>query len=67
MRQLFTRDQNDTEINNYRLSYAFNNEQSPLRIVSCERSRNDNVKQITRKPSGLIYVKKVNEKQICNT
>ena len=46
---------------------AFNNAQSPSSLVSYERSRNDNVKQFKRENKRFIYVKKMNEKQICNT
>ena len=63
MRQLSTRDQNDKDINTIGHRTAFNNEQSPYHIVSYKRPQYDNVKQT----NGLIYIKKMNEKQICNT
>ena len=47
MRQLSTRDQNYTEINIAHRT-AFNNEQSPYRIVSYKKPRIDNVKQFKR-------------------
>ena len=47
---------------------AFNNEQSPYRIVSYKKLRNDNVKTIqTKKLTALFIFKKMNEKQISNT
>ena len=45
MKQLSTKDQNDTELTIIGQRKAFNNEQSPYRIVSYKSSRNDNVKQ----------------------
>ena len=51
MSQLSTRDQNDTEINNYRSPYGFNNEQSPYRIVSYNSYK-------TRKLTALFIYKK---------
>ena len=49
LRQLSTRDQYDTEINNYRSPRTtFNNEQSPYPILSFKRPRTDNVKQFKR-------------------
>ena len=45
MRQLSTRDQNDTDIlTTIGHRTAFNNEQSPNQIFSYERPQNDNVK-----------------------
>ena len=55
MRQLSTRDLNDTE-NGQRV--AFNSEQSPYRIVSYKRPRNDNGKNSNEKTNGFIYVQK---------
>ena len=48
MKQFFKRDQNDTEIQKLLTKghcTAFNNVQSPYRIVSYKRPRNNNVKQ----------------------
>ena len=47
---------------------AFNNEQSPYRIVGYKRPRNDNIKQFKRENyRPYLCKKKMNEKQICNT
>ena len=45
---------------------AFNNEQSPYRIVSYKRPRYDNVKQFKRVNERPYSYKKMNENQICN-
>ena len=62
---------NDTEINKNGHSRAFISEQSPYRIVSYRRPRNDKCKTFynsNEKTNVLINVqKKMNEKQICNT
>ena len=61
MRQLSTRDQNNTENNNY-LGHrtAFNNEQNQYRIVIYKRLRNEKCKTIKYNQkttyNGLIHV-----------
>ena len=53
LRQLSTSDQNDTRQKLTTIGHrtAFNNEQSPYRIVSYKRPRNNNVKQFKRENS----------------
>ena len=51
---------NDTEINNHRSPYGF---QSPYRIVSYKRPRNDNVNNSNEKTNDIIYEQIMNEKQ----
>ena len=55
-----TRDQNDTETIGQRT--AFNNEQSPYRIVTYKRPRNDNVKQFKRENLRPYLYKKLEKK-----
>ena len=41
---------------------AFNNEQSPYRILSYKRPRNDNVKQFKRKTITALFFLKIERK-----
>ena len=67
MRQLSTRDQNDTEIKlqvtvrSSTMSKAYT-AQSAIKGPDKTMYNNSN-----EKTNGRIYVKKINEKQICNT
>ena len=66
MRQLSIRDQMTQKLTTIGNRTAFKHEQSPHRIVSYKRPRNDKCKTIqTRRLT--IYVQKMNDKQICNT
>ena len=68
MRQLATKDQMTQKLTAIGHRTAFNNEQSPYRIVSYKRPRNHKCKTTqTRKLTAYLMYKKMNEKQICNT
>ena len=48
LRQLSTRDQNDTDINNYRLPYGLQQRAKPIPHTQLQKARNDKVKQCKR-------------------
>ena len=59
MKQLSTKDQNDTELTTIGHRTAFNNEQSPYRIVSYKRPLYDNLKQFkqeNKQPYLLVCI-----------
>ena len=57
MRQLSTRDQMTQKLTAICHRTAFKNEQSPYRIVSCKRPRNDKCKTIQSKQSEVLLYK----------
>ena len=49
VRELSTRDQNDTVVNNYRSLYVLNNEQRPYCKVSYKRPGNEKFNNLNKK------------------
>ena len=66
MRQLSTRDKNNTDINNYRSPYGLQQCSALSAIKGPDMTMYNNSNE---KTNGVIYIKKkkMNETQICNT